>query len=67
MAEFWVVGGEFADARFEALAPGRTMERLGPFASYEEARKIWKARTMATIDNALVRYRVAEAGAPPGG
>jgi hypothetical protein len=36
------------------------MERLGPFPSYEEARKIWKARTMATIDNALVRYRVVE-------
>jgi hypothetical protein len=60
MGEFWVVGGEFADARFEAPAPGRTMERLGPFPSYEEARKIWKARTMATIDNALVRYRVVE-------
>jgi hypothetical protein len=61
MAEFWVVGGEFADARFESLAPGRSLERHGPFASYDAARKDWKARTMATIDNALVRYRVEDA------
>jgi hypothetical protein len=63
MAEYWVVGGEFADARFESLAPGRSPERYGPFASYDAARKEWKARTMATIDNALVHYRVVDASA----
>lgn len=61
MSEFWVVGGEFVDSRFEVLAPGRVPERLGPFASYAEARKAWQARTMATIDNALTRYRIVEA------
>jgi hypothetical protein len=40
--------------------PGRRPERYGPYPSYEEARKEWQARTMATIDNALVRYRVVE-------
>lgn len=58
MSEYWVVGGEYADSRFAALLPGRGPERYGPYPSYEEARKEWQARTMATIDNALVRYRV---------
>lgn len=55
---FWVEGGEFEDARFERLrGPG---ERLGPFTRYVDAEKAWKARTMATIDNALIRYRIVE-------
>ncbi|MFM8990275.1 MAG: DUF4170 domain-containing protein [Alphaproteobacteria bacterium] len=58
MSEYWVVGGEFVDSKFNALAPGRDQERYGPFADYEAARKEWQARTMATVDNALVRYQV---------
>ena len=58
MSEYWVVGGEFVDSKFNVLAPGRDQERYGPFADYESARKEWQARTMATVDNALVRYQV---------
>jgi hypothetical protein len=58
MAEFWVTGGEYADATFKDLTKGRDLERYGPFSSYDAARKEWQSRTMATIDNALVRYRV---------
>ena len=58
MNEYWVIGGEYADSSFAALLPGREAERYGPFRSYDEARKEWQARTMATIDNALIRYRV---------
>jgi hypothetical protein len=58
MSEYWVVGGEYADSRFASLLQGRQPERYGPFRSYEDARKEWQARTMATIDNALVRYQV---------
>lgn len=58
MSEYWVVGGEYADSRFASLLPGREAERYGPFRSYDDARKEWQARTMATIDNALVRYQV---------
>ena len=58
LAEYWVVGGEYADSRFASLLAGRDPERYGPFRSYEDARKEWQARTMATIDNALVRYQV---------
>ena len=55
MSEYWVVGGEFVDSKFNVLAPGRGQERYGPFPDYESARKEWQARTMATVDNALVR------------
>lgn len=58
MQEYWVVGGEYTDTSFTRLRPGASLERFGPFASYEAARKEWLARTMQTIDNALVRYRV---------
>lgn len=58
MSEYWVVGGEFVDSNFNALAPGCIQERYGPFPSYEAARSEWQARTMATVDNALVRYQV---------
>ena len=62
MSEYWVVGGEYADSEFNALFAGRSPERYGPFRSYDEARREWQARTMATIDNALVRYQVVSEG-----
>lgn len=58
MAEYWVVGGEYADTSFTRLREGAPREVYGPFASYDEARKEWLARTMRLIDNALVRYRI---------
>lgn len=58
MADYWVVGGEYADSSFGSLLPGRSPERYGPFKSYDDARKEWQSRTMSTIDNALVRYQV---------
>jgi hypothetical protein len=60
MARYWVVGGEYADIRFETLAAGAREERLGPFASYAEAHQVWQARARATIDDALVRFRIVE-------
>ncbi len=60
MARYWVVGGEYADARFDRLAPGTGEERHGPFASYDEAFVVWRARARATIDDALVRFRIVE-------
>jgi hypothetical protein len=64
---YWVVGGEYKDARFAELAPGTSEERHGPFATYEEAHKVWSGRAWATVDNALVRFRVIaedESGKP---
>jgi hypothetical protein len=63
MSEFCVFGGEYKDTGFDVLAPGVKLERYGPFASYEVARKEWRARTMATVDNALIRYLIIPAEA----
>jgi hypothetical protein len=60
MARYWVIGGEYADTSFSKLAPGKAEERLGPFPSYGEAYKAWEARARATIDDAMVRYRIVE-------
>lgn len=58
--EFWVVGGEYTDTDFNEIKPG-TEVRLGPYGSYEEARQVWKDRSMAAIDDAYVRYRIDQA------
>jgi hypothetical protein len=57
---WWVEGSEYADATFTTLVPGKPVERLGPFAGYDAAKKEWQARTMATVDNALMRFRIVE-------
>jgi hypothetical protein len=60
MAEYWVVGGEYTDTDFKALAADAALEEYGPFHTYEAARKEWHARNMARIDNAMVRYQIVE-------
>jgi len=55
---YWVVGGEYTDARFAELSPGAEAERHGPFATYDEAYKVWSGRAWAMVDHALVRFRV---------
>ncbi len=56
--EYWVVGGVYADGRFEALAPGATEERHGPFASPEAAHAKWRERSMATEEDPLAMFRI---------
>lgn len=53
----YVVGGEYADTGFSAIAPGKTLERHGPFTE-KEAYDFWRSITGRTVDNALVRYTV---------
>ena len=57
---YWVIGGEYHDGSFAELAPGATLERHGPFASYDEAKKAWGERAWATVDNAMMRFRIVE-------
>ena len=56
--QYWVVGGEYADTSFRRLVEGAAEKRVGPFDSYDEARKQWAALSMAQVDNALVRFRI---------
>jgi hypothetical protein len=60
MGTFWVIGGIYADTTFERMADGRAEERIGPFATYEEAKAEWQRRAWATVDDAHARYRVEE-------
>lgn len=62
MARYWVVGGEYENTRFERIAPGRAEERLGPFATYEDAHKTWAERAWATVDDAHARFRIVSEG-----
>lgn len=55
---YWVIGGEYTDTRFETPAPGKALERHGPFGSYEEALQVWAARAWATVDDAHARFRI---------
>lgn len=56
--EYWVVGGTFADARFDKLAPGTEEERYGPFKSEDAAHAKWWERAMATEEDPLAMYRI---------
>lgn len=53
--QYYVVGGEYADTRFQTIAGGKQEERFGPF-SEREAHECWRALTGKTVDNAMVRY-----------
>jgi hypothetical protein len=55
--KFYVIGGEYADSSFAAMAPGHVEERHGPYSEHEAA-DVWRALTSKTVDNALVRYRI---------
>lgn len=61
MARYWVIGGEYADTTFTKVVGGRE-ERLGPFATYDDAKATWQHRAWATVDSATHRYRIEEEG-----
>jgi hypothetical protein len=62
MTQYWVVGGEYRDTHFSEIAPGKTEERHGPYATYAEAHKKWAERAWATVDDANSRFRIVSEG-----
>jgi hypothetical protein len=58
MERYWVVGGEYETTDFARIAGGKAEDRHGPFADFKAARAEWAARSMATVDNAHIRYRI---------
>jgi hypothetical protein len=58
MTRYWVIGGEYRDTGFSEIAPGKTEERHGPYATYEEAHRKWAERAWATVDDANSRFRI---------
>lgn len=59
---YWVVGGEYTDTSFSTLAPGKKEVRLGPFDNYDEAKAVWRAKAMETIDEAYARFQIEREG-----
>ena len=55
---YWVVGASYTDTTFKETVGGVPEERRGPFARYDEAFDTWRARAMATVDDAHARYRI---------
>ena len=58
MTAYWVVGGEYASTDFNKIAPGKTEQRFGPYAGYEDALAKWSELAWQTVDNCNVRYRI---------
>jgi len=56
-----VIGGELKDLSSTEFRDLSKVELVGAYASYEEARRAWKAKAQATVDNALMRYFVIHA------
>ena len=56
--QFWVIGGEYADTRFEALVNGGA-KALGPYPSYDAALEAWREISVATRPVAHMRYTIA--------
>jgi hypothetical protein len=56
-----VIGGELKKVGGAEFRDPSTVEFVGAFPSNAEARKAWKARAQATVDNALMRYFIIHA------
>jgi hypothetical protein len=56
-----VIGGELRHLDAPVFRDLSQIEFVGAFPSYEEARKAWKARAQATVDNAHMRYFILHA------
>lgn len=56
-----VVGGELKDVGGAEFRDLSQVEFVGAFPDYESARKAWKAKAQATVDNAHARYFIIHA------
>lgn len=57
---YWVVGGRYRNTDFVDIESGQE-KRMGPYQDYAGALEEWRARSMAEIDDAHVRYRIEQA------
>ena len=61
---YYVVGGEYEDTTFRRLVHPAPV--AGPFDSYVQAYEAWRARAMATVDQAYARFQIVQTvDAPP--
>src|ERR671924_123835 len=60
MKRYWVIGGSYADTKFDRMQDGGPEQKFGPFKTYEEAKAEWQSRAWSTVDNACARYRIEQ-------
>ena len=56
-----VIGGELRHLDAPVFRDLSRVEFVGAYPNYAEARKAWKARAQATVDNAHMRYFILHA------
>jgi hypothetical protein len=56
-----VIGGELETLTAPVFRDLSKIEFVGAFPNYEEAKKAWKARAQATVDNAHMRFFILHA------
>jgi hypothetical protein len=56
-----VFGGELKDVKGTEFRDLSKLEFVGAFPNYAEARKAWKSKAQATVDNAHMRYFIIHA------
>lgn len=57
-----VFGGELVDPQGGEYRDAKALDIRGIFDSYDEAVKAWRAASFQTVDDAMVRYRIAPIG-----
>ncbi len=55
--QFWVIGAEYRDINFQESIEG-TSRVFGPFIEYDQAREIWRERSLASRCEAATRYTI---------
>ena len=56
-----VIGGELRHLDAPVFRDLTKVEFVGAFGSYDEAKKAWRARAQATVDNAHMRFFILHA------
>ena len=56
-----VIGGELKTIGGVEFRDLSKIEWVGAYPNYAEARKAWKSKAQATVDNALMRYYILHA------
>jgi hypothetical protein len=56
-----VIGGELKEVGGTEFRDLKALDLVGAFPNYEEAKRAWRAKAQATVDNALMRYFVIHA------
>jgi hypothetical protein len=56
-----VIGGELEAVGVRRFRDLKKVDLVGAFPSYADAYRAWKAKSQATVDNALMRYFIIHA------